>query len=791
MPIILPWMCFSLLWLAFVGRSGLRQGFVYAAVVYALCLVVATETLSVWNVLQFETLLAWWAGLTVLSALYLWWYGDRQATGRMLHGAWMAFRGSWVELSAVVVILATVLMIAVVAPSNTWESMAYRMARVMMWIQQGSVSHYPTSYLAQLFSPPFVEWNVLHFQILSGSDRFANTVEWLALGGCGIGASLIARELKQTFPVQVLAAVIAVTLPMGLLQGSSTQSNLAASFWLMTFALCAMQYVNGPSACSVVCGGLSLGLALLSKGVAYPVALPLAATLFLYGMSMQKGYRPRVKLACAAVVIVVVAMALNGGHYARNWDLFGHPVHPGPNVHSHVNEQINVSVLWSNLVRNSALHWGVPSDRINDVTLGAVRRLFGDTIDTIPGTTLGVPLFQAGIPFRIHESFTGNFLHFWFLAASLCGVLLFGRRFQASALTVFFALAVAVGAFSFCGLLQWEQWNSRYHTPLFMLGAPIVATFVAQFCSSVKPWSRFANTGSRCVRIVAATFFVLSIPWVIAHELRPLYAADGQSIFSTDRREGYFKDNPMIFQPYVDSVNFIAAISPREVGLYAKSPIYEYPLWVLLKERLSEMPRLEYVGVRKALRDLREGNVAPPLILSNKGHLRFREVLEGETYVVVKQSFVGTSRNPELTVLAKADIATGIFEKFGGKISTESERLIRSGDFEVYLDRKTNSLVYVKNSCRPSKLQPPAVGGDSTPMVFVHLIPVDADDLPDDRKPYGFDNLDFRFNEFSVFSPDGRCTGVRRLPDYDVARLRTGEYVDDDRLWEAEVSFDE
>jgi len=51
MPIMIPWMFFSLLWLAFVGRSGLRQGFVYAAVVYTLCLVVATETLSTWNVL--------------------------------------------------------------------------------------------------------------------------------------------------------------------------------------------------------------------------------------------------------------------------------------------------------------------------------------------------------------------------------------------------------------------------------------------------------------------------------------------------------------------------------------------------------------------------------------------------------------------------------------------------------------------------------------------------------------------------------------------------------------------
>lgn len=100
MPIMIPWMFFPLLWLAFVGRSGLRQGFVYAAVVYTLCLVVATETLLTWNVLQRETLLALWAGLTVLSALYLWRYGDRQATVQRLHGAWMEFRGARFAISA-------------------------------------------------------------------------------------------------------------------------------------------------------------------------------------------------------------------------------------------------------------------------------------------------------------------------------------------------------------------------------------------------------------------------------------------------------------------------------------------------------------------------------------------------------------------------------------------------------------------------------------------------------------------------------------------------------------------
>ena len=46
-------------------------------------------------------------------------------------------------------------------------------------------------------SPPLSEWHILHFQVLSGGDRFTNTVHWVALAGCGVLASLIAKESKQ------------------------------------------------------------------------------------------------------------------------------------------------------------------------------------------------------------------------------------------------------------------------------------------------------------------------------------------------------------------------------------------------------------------------------------------------------------------------------------------------------------------------------------------------------------------------------------------------------------------
>ncbi len=78
---------------------------------------------------------------------------------------------------------------------------------------------------------------------------------------------------------------------------------------------------------------------------------------------------------------------------------------------------------------------------------------------------------------------------------------------------------------------------------------------------------------------------------------------------------------------------------------------------------------------------------------------------------------------------------------------------------------------------------------------FLHPIPVDVDDLPDHRKQYGFDNLDFRFDDYKLLLTE-RAVAVRELPDYAITRILTGQFlVNDDgsttRLWEGEIRFDE
>ena len=112
-------------------------------------------------------------------------------------------------------------------------------------------------------------------------------------------------------------------------------------------------------------------------------------------------------------------------------------------------------------------------------------------------------------------------------------------------------------------------------------------------------------------------------------------------------------------------------------------------------------------------------------------------------------------------------------------IAQAGEPLIRS-DFDAYLHG--NTLVYVKDACRMS---------DTAASFFLALFPADESALPVESRQYGFQNLDFAFHENGIRSSGGRCVALIQLPDYDIARISTGQYTQGadgstEHLWEGE-----
>ena len=100
---------------------------------------------------------------------------------------------------------------------------------------------------------------------------------------------------------------------------------------------------------------------------------------------------------------------------------------------------------------------------------------------------------------------------------------------------------------------------------------------------------------------------------------------------------------------------------------------------------------------------------------------------------------------------------------------------VYDGFFELY--RHGDKMVYYRESC---------AAADTQARFFLHLFPADNNDLPEGRLEHGFDNLGFNFSEYGAHR-GGNCLAEVPLPNYQIARIRTGQYAaGEGQIWAAD-----
>ncbi len=107
-------------------------------------------------------------------------------------------------------------------------------------------------------------------------------------------------------------------------------------------------------------------------------------------------------------------------------------------------------------------------------------------------------------------------------------------------------------------------------------------------------------------------------------------------------------------------------------------------------------------------------------------------------------------------------------------IEQAGEPVVRAA-WDVYRTRR--KLTYLKNPC---------ASADTQAEFILQAIPVDPADLPSHRRPYGFDSLSFYFHIRGGIQLDDQCVVTASLPDYDISRIRVGQWSTEENrtLWE-------
>jgi 4-amino-4-deoxy-L-arabinose transferase-like glycosyltransferase len=215
--------------------------------------------------------------------------------------------------------------LALIAPPNTHDSLQYHMSRVMHWIVNHSVDFYATSIDRQLWMPPFAEYSILHLYLLAGNDWFVNLVQWFSMAGSVVAVTLIAGQIGVKPRGQWFAALFTLTLPIGILQSTSTQTDYAAAFWTM----CVFYYIllesqqilfNKKAGFSInsILIGLSFSLGVLTKGTVYAIVFPL----FVYFLIVLIQKHLWKVITGMVLLGSMCTLTLNGPIWLRNYSIY-------------------------------------------------------------------------------------------------------------------------------------------------------------------------------------------------------------------------------------------------------------------------------------------------------------------------------------------------------------------------------------------------------------------------------------------------------------------------------------
>ena len=592
-------------------NTGFRMAFLKSALLHGLVIVLSSELLSVYNAFSFASVAWLWGIMSISSTGIALFLGKKDTEKRFETN----FIGSFPQrikhfnkidklcLLAIAIILCITLATALFSPPNNLDSLSYHMPRVMHWIQNGSISPYPTNNLRQIAFPPGAEYAVAHLMLLSGNDRFANCVQWTAFLGCIVGVSLIAQYRLRT-SAQILSAFLCATLPMAILQSVTTQTDLLVSFWLVC-GVCFISKTKPYTRFDFAWIALSLGLAVLTKPTAYFFGFPfliLLAWCYLKqnacgSITVTDTLRALVLLLC----IGLISLSLSGPGYWRNYRTFRNIFGTDSGTR---NTLIGVRPLVSNVLRNISLNLPLPiywhfvtnvHDHILDLDVDDPRTTFkGNAFSRSPEWLFLMP----------DEDFAGNPLHlliFFFSVAALSVRWIF-RRDNSDGHLLLLAFTVLCGFLFYSICIKWQIWGSRLYLASFILLSPAAASCITQ--------SRLHLLTALSVLIILVALvyglFPVRHPLISLRRLNlPFFQSE--SILHLAREAIYYNGNFENMEiPLQKLAQQIRTDGCHAVGVSLERPEYEYALWVEINAGHFLPVKLKHININNPSIDLQE-----------------------------------------------------------------------------------------------------------------------------------------------------------------------------------------
>jgi hypothetical protein len=463
------------------ARSGfytnIRVSLILSLIVNAAIIFLYNEAFSAFDGISMRSATLFWLAENLLigGAIYF-----LHAKGRISLGGLSSLKalfrlkgvgktGSIILLVSLVVYILPLLFLALYSPPNNFDSHSYHLNRMLFWINNGNLDHYPTQHIQQLYLNVFAEYLMLDNYLLTGSDQNTGLIQFGAMIGSLAGISLVASKFGMKEKGQLLAAIFLLTLPIGIFESTSTQVDYVACFFFIAYIYFGYDLIEKKPMLSLMGLALSLAFGGSSKYTIFIFALPFTVYFAVRILAKYRiGYA--LKVLCVAATVLVLTFS---AFFYRNYQLFGNMMSP-PKENRFYSEAIpvekySIRYTLSGIVKNAGLNIGLPNTGINFFMDAKIRQLhdwMGVDIDD-----LGLRLDPFSVRYSVHEDMVPNTIHFWIIVLAGILLLFFPGR---SKIKWFWTLSV-LGFVLFCTLLKFQLWSTRTQMPFFAMGAVMVA----------------------------------------------------------------------------------------------------------------------------------------------------------------------------------------------------------------------------------------------------------------------------------------------------------------------------
>jgi 4-amino-4-deoxy-L-arabinose transferase-like glycosyltransferase len=226
----------------------------------------------------------------------------------------------------------------IVVHANNNDSLAVHLARIGYWLQFGSFKPWETANYYQISYPFNAQVQMLWTVLLSGTDQLVEFVQWFSAVFAVVAIAGVGKLLGYNRKQSAFSGLIWASLPLIVLQSTTTQNDLVSSSVVMMGLYFLYLGIKRQKVSAMILSGLALGIALGIKQTVFFILPGLAITLVLIYVKYKQQV---IKLLLYFLVASFCSLLIFGSYiYISNFIHFDNPF----GMSEFVDENLNYKV---------------------------------------------------------------------------------------------------------------------------------------------------------------------------------------------------------------------------------------------------------------------------------------------------------------------------------------------------------------------------------------------------------------------------------------------------------------